>query len=151
MAKKDKTAKKSDKKSKKQSKKFKPKEVKIGKGASPFDVGKAVVEGINRGTPDADLWKKFWSKKARSIEGMGVNMAWDGLKAIDAKCKEWVATHKIYSASAEGPYVGATGFSIKFTMDVEDTSTGKRETMNEVGVYRMKNGKVVEEEFMYRM
>jgi hypothetical protein len=34
-------------------------------------------------------------------------------------------------------------------MDVETKSTGKRETMNEVGVYTVQNGKIIREEFMY--
>ena len=55
----------------------------------------------------------------------------------------------MHGASAEGPFVGATGFAVKFTIDLETKSTGKRETMTEVGVYTVKNGKIVQEEFMY--
>lgn len=145
-----KQAAKAQKKTKKLSKKLMPKEVKTGKGASPMEIGQAVVASINAGKPDTELWDKFWSNKIESIEGVGVSMKWSGRKAMEAKGAEWMSTHKIYSASAEGPFVGATGFAIKFSMDVEDTTTGKREAMNEVGVYTVKNGKVVCEEFMYR-
>jgi hypothetical protein len=146
-----KKAAKGDKKVKKQSKKLAPKEVKTGKGATPMEIGQAVVASINAGKPDKELWDAYWSKKVESIEGVGVNMKWTGRKAMEAKGEAWMATHKIYSASAEGPYVGATGFTVRFTMDVEDTTTGKRQTMNEVGVYTVKGGKVVCEEFMYKV
>ena len=142
---------KSEKKAAKSAKKLAPKMVKLGKGPTPFDIGMAVVKGFNAGTPEAELWKAHWSKKACSIEGHGVNMMWDGLKAIAAKNEEWMRTHKIHGAKAEGPFVGATGFAIRFNMDVEDTNTGKRENMSEVGVYTIKGGKIVQEEFMYGM
>lgn len=147
----EKKVKKAEKKAKKQTKKLMPKAIKTGKGASPFEIGKAVVEAFNKGTPEHELWKAHWSKKCRSIEGFGVSMAWDGMKAVAEKGREWMSTHKVHSARAEGPYVGATGFSIAFAMDVEDTTTGKREMMNEVGVYTVQGGKIVQEEFMYRV
>ena len=68
---------------------------------------------------------------------------------LEAKAHEWLATHTVHSASAEGPYLGSTGFSIKFKMDVEDKTNGQRVVMEEVGVYTVQNGKVVCEEFMY--
>ena len=52
-------------------------------------------------------------------------------------------------ASAEGPFVGAQGFAIKFKMDVEELNTGTRRVSEEVGVYTVNNGKIVREEFMY--
>ena len=52
-------------------------------------------------------------------------------------------------AHAEGPYVGATGFSVKFRMDIKDNSTGRRTIMEEIGVYTVFNGKIIQEEFMY--
>ncbi|MBN8646239.1 MAG: nuclear transport factor 2 family protein [Planctomycetes bacterium] len=127
-----------------------PRPISTGKGLSPMEVGTNVVRMFNAGQW-ADIEEMFWSPKVVSIEGFGVSMGWHGVKAVRAKGDEWMRTHRIHSASAEGPYVGATGFAVKFTMDVEDTASGKRMNMVEVGVYSVLNGKIVQEEFMYHM
>lgn len=126
-----------------------PVPVKVGGGPSPGEIGRAVVGALNAGRPDRELWARWWHKNAESIEGEGVAMAWRGMRAIQAKGEEWTSTHIIHGASAEGPYVGATGFAVKFRMDVEDTGTGQRHVMEELGVYSVQKGKIVREEFFY--
>ena len=137
-----------DKKDKKKAKKLAPVAVKTGKGATPMEIGTQLVKMFNEGK-FAEIEKAFWSPKITSIEGVGVGMAWVGKKAVEAKNAEWMKTHTIHGASAEGPFVGSTGFAVKFEMDVEDTAANQRMTMNEVGVYTVKGGKIVQEEFMY--
>lgn len=139
-----------DKKAKKKAKKLAPVAVKTGKGATPLEVGTQLVKMFNEGKFE-EIEKMFWSPKITSIEGVGVGMAWTGRKAVEAKNAAWMSTHKIHGATAEGPYVGSTGFAVKLQMDVEDTATNKRMTMNEIGVYTIKGGKIVQEEFMYGM
>lgn len=127
-----------------------PQPISRGKGATPFEIGRDLVAHVNAGKNDAELWAKHFNLKAiESIEGMGVNMKWTGGKAVEAKNAEWVAAHTIHGARAEGPFVGSTGFAVRFTIDVEVKATGERRTMSEVGVYTVQNGKVVREEFMY--
>lgn len=123
-----------------------PVAVKTGAGASPLELGAKLVADFNSGKMEMT---GAWSKDIVSIEGMGVSMAWHGRKAVDAKNAWWMSDHIVHGARAEGPYVGATGFGVKFEMDVETRSTGKREKMVEIGVYTVKNGKIVQEEFMY--
>ncbi len=126
-----------------------PTPVKIGRGPTPRQIGQAVVEHFNRGGADRELWDKYWHPGAESIEGEGMAMSWRGRKAIQAKGEWWSANNTVHSARAEGPFVGATGFSIRFRMDTQDKSTGKRTNHDEIGVYTIQNGKVVREEFMY--
>jgi hypothetical protein len=126
-----------------------PKAVSSGRGASPADIGRDLVAMFNAQVPEREIWDKHFSQALVSIEGNG--MAWSGLKAVAAKGAEWLAQHTIHGASAEGPFVGATGFAVKFRMDVEVKATGQRIQMDEIGVYTVKNGKVVQEEFMYSM
>jgi SnoaL-like protein len=126
-----------------------PKPVSTGRGPGPKEIGMAVVESINAGRADRELWDKWWSPKIESVEGHGMAAAWRGRKAMEAKNDWWSASHTVHGASAEGPYLGATGFSIKFRLDAEEKATGKRTIMEEVGVYTVQNGKVVREEFMY--
>lgn len=144
------TAKAKKTKGKKKAAGLAPKPVTTGKGASPVEIGADLVALFNSGKGD-EVERKWWSKKIVSVEGVGVNLAWHGRKAVEAKNNEWMATHKIHGAVAEGPYVGSSGFSVKFRMDVEDTTTGKRETMEEVGVYTVEKGKIAREEFMYHV
>jgi len=154
---KEKSPKKSKKKNEKNSKSAEPRKasrkaegdpVKTGKGASPLEVGQEFVDLFNGGKYE-DIETGLWSRKVVSVEGMGVSRAWHGRKAVRAKNDRWMATHRIHDATCEGPYVGATGFAVRFSMDVEDTATGDRTRMNEVGVYTVERGKIVREEFMY--
>jgi hypothetical protein len=123
--------------------------VDTGKGASAAEIGTQLVAMFNQGQ-FTEIEDKFWNKKEiASIEGVGVGMAWIGVKAVRAKNEAWMADHEIHGGSAEGPYVGSTGFAVRFKMDVTTKSTGERMVMDEIGVYSIEDGKIVCEEFMY--
>lgn len=127
-----------------------PVPISTGGGADPMEVGTNLVRMFNAGEmASGAIERKYWSPKIVSIEGVGVSMGWHGAKAARAKGEEWMKDNIVHSATAEGPYVGATGFAVKYTMDVETKSTGQRKTMVEVGVYSVLKGKIVQEEFMY--
>jgi hypothetical protein len=122
--------------------------VSTGSGASPMELGQQLVALFNQGKADAWI-AKVWAPTIESIEGVGMNMGWRGTKAVNAKNSEWMKTHIVHGARAEGPFVGSTGFAVKFAMDVEDTTNGQRISMEEVGVYTVVKGKIAREEFMY--
>jgi hypothetical protein len=126
-----------------------PKMVKSGKGATTGELGKAVMAHVTAmSAPDTELWKQHFHPKFVSIEGTGES--WAGRKAVEAKCQAWMNSHTVHSFKATGPFVGATGFSVVYDMDVEaKDGSMPRMQMKEVGVYTVKNGKIVQEEFMY--
>ena len=125
-------------------------QISTGSGASAGEIGAAVVAHLNAGNQsDKPLWDKYWHRGIVSIEGAGANISWEGRKAMEAKCDDWISKNTIHGCRAEGPYVGSTGFSVKISMDVEEKASGKRFQMDEVAVYAVKKGKVVREEFMY--
>lgn len=125
-----------------------PKKVSSGRGATPGEIGRALVEHFNAMQPDTELWKRHFHPRFVSIEGSGES--WAGVKAIGAKCRAWMDAHVVHSARATGPFVGATGFAVEFEMDVESKDGSMPRTrFREIGVYTVKNGKVVQEEFMY--
>jgi hypothetical protein len=124
-----------------------PVAIKTGPGMTPMEIGSKLVADFNAGKMNLN---DMWSPAIVSIEGVGVSQSWHGHKAVDAKNAWWASEHVVHGASAEGPFVGATGFGVKFVIDVETKATAKRELMTEIGVYTVKNGKIVQEEFMYR-
>jgi ketosteroid isomerase-like protein len=92
----------------------------------------------------------FNSPDIVSIEAMDGPMARvQGTAAVKAKSDWWYGAHEVHSATAEGPYVNGDQFSVIFAMDITQKETGNRMQMQEVGLYTVKNGKIVEEKFMY--
>ena len=93
---------------------------------------------------------RFNSPDIVSIEAMEGPMARiQGTAAVKAKSDWWYGAHEIHSASAEGPYVNGVQFSVIFAMDVTKKEDGQRIQMQEVGLYTVKDGKIVEERFFY--
>lgn len=141
---------KGDKKSKKGKKGaavLAPSPVKTGKGAPVGEVAAEFVRLFNASPGnDGAIWDALFHKKFCSIEG---GMCWEGRKAVEAKGADFYSKNEVHSASCEGPYVGTTGFGVKFTVDMTCRQTGQRQTMSELAFYRVKNGKVVEEQFFY--
>jgi hypothetical protein len=120
--------------------------ISTGSGPNPEEIGKSLVEMFNKGQ-FRQIEEKWWSPGVESVEGLG--MAWKGRAAVEGKNADWMSQNTIQGAAAEGPYVGATGFAVKFRMDVQDKATSNRTIMEEIGVYTVKNGKIIREEFMY--
>ena len=127
-----------------------PKPVKTGKGATPLEIARDFVALIRAGKSD-EVEKKWLAPGIESVEGVGASMAWSGRKAVLAKYRGWEADHEIHSMSVEGPWVGATGFAVRFGIDVTQLSTGQRTQMHEIAVYTVRNGKVVREEFHFAL
>jgi hypothetical protein len=48
-----------------------------------------------------------------------------------------------------GPFPTRTGSPSRFIFDVTDKPSGKRTTMDEVGLFTIENGKITREEFFY--
>ena len=127
-----------------------PKPVKTGKGATPLEIAKDFAALIRAGKSD-EVEKKWLAPGIESVEGVGASMAWSGKKAVLAKYRGWEADHEIHSMTLEGPWVGATGFALRFGVDATQLSTGQRTQMQEIAVYTVRNGKVVREEFHFAL
>jgi SnoaL-like domain len=85
-----------------------------------------------------------------SIEAMDGPMARvQGTAALKAKSDWWYGAHEVHSAKATGPFVNGDQFVVYFDVDVTMKQTGQRIQMQEIGLYTVKEGKVVEEKFMY--
>ena len=110
------------------------------------ELAKSFTDMCAKGEFDA-AGKKFWSDDVVSREPMTGDMAvLKGRKAVEGKGEWWYANHDIHNVTVEGPYVHGDQFVVRFKMDV--TPKGKeRMSFDEVGLYTVKNGKIVEESF----
>lgn len=93
----------------------------------------------------------FWSDDVVSIEPMpggGTNRA-EGRAALLAKRAWWYANHEMHGASCTGPYVGEDQFAVRFTLEVTAKQSGQRMSLDEIGLYTVRDGRIVEEKFLY--
>ena len=98
---------------------------------------------------DAKIWDKHFAQGWTSIEGDG--KVYTGRDAVVAKYKEWMDGVTCHSCEVTGPFVGTSGFSVIFDLDMESKDgTWPRTTMQEVADYTVENGKIVKEEFRYQ-
>jgi len=94
--------------------------------------------------------ERFWSDQIVSIEAMpGEMQRVAGRAAVVAKGEWWSANHEIHSAETHGPYVNGEQFALRFVLDVTRKEDGMRLAMDEVGLYTVRDGRVVEERFFY--
>jgi hypothetical protein len=85
-----------------------------------------------------------------SYEAMSGPMAvCEGKEAIKQKSDWWRANHEVHGVSVEGPFLNGDQFAIRITYDLTPKETGKRASVDEIGVYTVKDGKVVAERFYY--
>ena len=96
--------------------------------------------------------ERFWAEEVVSIEPMQGEMAvLRGKAAVRGKGDWWYANHETHGAETHGPYVNGDQFALRFHIDVTQKASGQRMQMEEVGLYTVRDGKVVEERFLIRM
>lgn len=95
--------------------------------------------------------EKFWADDVVSIEPMGPQPVVSGIAAVRGKGEWWYANHEVHSAEAAGPYVNGDQFAVRFNLDVTVRASGQRMAMEEVALYTLRDGKIVEERFFYGM
>ena len=81
----------------------------------------------------------------------GMERAARGLAAVKAKGEWWLANHEIHSAALTGPWPHDDRFIVGFQYDVTNKPSGQRMKLDEVGLYQIRDGKIVREEFFYHM
>jgi SnoaL-like domain len=122
--------------------------VTTGAGLSPLEVAKQVVTLLREGR-SGEVEQLWFDPAIESVEGVGASVAWRGKSAVLDKYRAWEADHDIHEMQVEGPWVGATGFAVKYRVDLSQRSTGQRHQMEEIGVYTVRDGKITREEFHF--
>ena len=85
-----------------------------------------------------------------SVEG-GAGDEKRGKEAVRGKIDWWVNAFEVHSFNAGEPFVGGDRFVVQYDAEVSDKKTKERRKLSEVGVYTVKNGKIVREEFLSRL
>ncbi|SEA10490.1 nuclear transport factor 2 family protein [Rubrimonas cliftonensis] len=97
---------------------------------------------------DADA-QAFWADDVVSVEAMSGPMARaEGREALLAKARWWHENHEIHGVTVEGPWPNGDQFAVKFWMDVTPKGAARMQ-MDEIGLYTVRDGRIVEERFFY--
>lgn len=93
---------------------------------------------------------RYWSDAIVSIENMDGPMArLEGREAVAGKGAWWNGAHDVHSVETFGPFVNGDQFAVRWVMDVTQKESGNRIAMDELALYTVKDGKIVEERFFY--
>jgi hypothetical protein len=114
------------------------------------EVAKKVVD-LTRKQAWHEAVDVLYDKDIVSVEASG--MGGDspekrGIDQIRGKVDWWVNNMQVHSFKVSGPFVAHDRFVVQYDVDVTDKASKKRMQMSEVGVYTVKNGKIVREEFL---
>lgn len=115
------------------------------------EIAQTLVDACNA-QGEADLLNTYYATDAVSVEpmDMGNGRETHGVEAIHGKHAWWEENFEVHSLKIEGPYIhGEDRFAVTFEMDCTEKASSKRETMKEVAVYSVTDGKITREEFFY--
>ncbi len=73
-----------------------------------------------------------------------------GKEGVRGKVDWWVDAMEVHSFKAGEPFVAHDRFVVQYDAEVSDKKTRERRKLSEVGVYTVKDGKIVREEFLPR-
>jgi ketosteroid isomerase-like protein len=117
-----------------------------------LDIAQTYVSLCKEGKYEECL-DKLYAKDAVSVEALsppgGADRMTSGLDGIKAKGKSWGEANTVHKAEVAGPYPNEDRFAVRFTYDITNKPSGKRMTMDEVGLFTVKDGKIAREEFFY--
>ena len=92
--------------------------------------------------------KDIVSVEARASDGESPEKR--GIDQVRGKADWWINTMEIHNFKVSGPFVAHDRFVVQYDVDITDKNSKKRMQMSEVGVYTVKDGKIVREEFLPR-
>jgi hypothetical protein len=90
--------------------------------------------------------KDIVSVEAHEMGSMPAEMR--GIDQVRGKTEWWEKNMQVHSSKVAGPFVARDSFVVQFDVDVTDKASNKRMQMSEVGIYKVKDGKVAREEFL---
>lgn len=123
---------------------------------STLDVAKRLVELCKAGK-NLEAINTLYSPDVVSIETHGSEQMparMQGIDAIRGKNQWWFENHEVHGGSVSGPWPHGDRFIVTMKYDVTAKAgpmAGKRMQFEEAGLYTVRDGKIVQEEFFYHM
>ena len=99
-----------------------------------------------------EVIKEFYASDIVSIESMDMPeypKEIQGLQAVIEKGQRWANNTEVHQMKVSEPLVAGSQFVVRFEMDVTCKQTNERNTMQELALYHVENGKIVREQFFY--
>ena len=114
-------------------------------------VARKFVELCNQGK-NFDVMETMYAPDIVSVEGDGAETVGKG--PVIEKSRRWVEVNDFHGEKVRGPYfsggsASAGQFAVHFTLDITRKATGQRVTLEEVGLYTVKNDRIMREQFFY--
>ena len=112
-------------------------------------VGQKFVE-LCRAGKNFDVMRTMYAPNIVSVEGDGKETAGQG--PVIKKSQDWVSDKEFNGETVAGPFFNGANpdqFAVYFTLDITPKATGKRTTLEEVGVYTVKGDLITREQFFY--
>ena len=103
------------------------------------------VELCNQGK-NFDVMRTMYAPDIVSVEADGMETAGQG--PVIKKSEVFQQENPLSGEKVRGPFFnGPDQFAVHFTFDVTPKATGKRTTIEEVGIYTVKNDRITREQF----
>lgn len=117
------------------------------------DVGARIAQLCRDGRNEKAI-DEFYASDVVSVEASeprpGVDRETRGLDDVLEKNRSWFEEHEVHDLKVEGPFPnGDDRFCLLFDYDVTFQPEDRRFRLREIARYRVKDGKVVREEFYY--
>lgn len=96
--------------------------------------------------------QELFSEDAVSVEAWappGAERIASGLPALREKSRTWARDNEVHSSEVVGPFPNDQRFAVIFRFEVTHKPSGRRNSMEEVGLFTVKDGKISREEFFY--
>lgn len=121
-------------------------------------IGKQLVELCNAGK-SLDAINALYADDIVSVEAVDMGnpnlpQTITGKDAVLGKNQWWSENHEVHAGQVVGPFPHGERFITVMDYDVTPTCgpmAGQRMQMQETGLYTVKDGKIVKEEFFYHM
>ncbi len=97
-----------------------------------------------------DVMRTMYAPNIVSVEGDGKETAGQG--PVIKKSEDWVSDKTFHGETVRGPFYNSANpdqFAVYFTLDITPKATNKRVTLEEVGIYTVKNDEITREQFFY--
>ena len=114
------------------------------------EIGRKVVE-LTRKQAWREAVDTLYSNDIVSVEAQAMgdeSPEKRGLEAVRGKTDWWINTMNVYDIKVSGPFVAHDRFVVLYDLEFGEKTSNERIKMSEAGVYTVKDGKIVREEFL---